>query len=329
MKRILINILIVLSLVLIVAAVMLHTPDIPIDEMKERWAYDNSQFMMVDDLEVHYRVNGEGPAVVLLHGTASSLHTWEEWTKALEQNYKVISLDLPAFGLTGPNSTGDYSLSYYAKFLDSFVSQLGVDSFHLAGNSLGGSIAWTYAAMYPNKLDKLILIDAGGYPSETEKSPTLAFRLARNPVLSNILLNMTPRSLLESSLKEVYHNDDVISNELIDRYYDMTLREGNRQAFVDRVNGLRYNDPSSIKTIKNPTLILWGKTDEWIPVKNAYNFEEDIEGAEVVIYDNAGHVPMEEIPEETVADVIAFLEKPLEVSYDSKVDNSLGKKTKG
>lgn len=314
MKRILRNTLIVLALILVAAAILLRTPDIPIEEMKERWAYDNSQFMMVDDLQVHYRVNGDGPAVVLLHGTASSLHTWEEWTKALEKDYKVISLDLPAFGLTGPNNTGGYSLSYYTKFLDSFLSQLGVDSFHLAGNSLGGSIAWTYAAMYPDKLRKLILIDAGGYPSEVNQSPSLAFRLAKNPILSNILLNVTPRSLLESSIREVYHNDDLITDELIDRYYDMTLREGNRQAFVDRVNGLRYSDPSDIKTIETPTLILWGKTDEWIPVENAYKFEKDIEGAEVVIYDNAGHVPMEEIPTETVEDAKAFLSKPLEVS---------------
>ena len=214
-------------------------------------AYKDSQFIEVQELPVHYRVRGKGEPLVLIHGTGSSLHTWEEWTKVLEKDFKVIALDMPAFGLTGPNQTGKYSLEYYAKFLDEFLEKLGVSSCHIGGNSLGGAISWRYAAMFPAKVKKLILLDAGGYPAEREEEePPLAFQLAQSPIWSKVLLTVTPRSLFESSMKEVYHNDELVTEELINRYYELYLRAGNRQAFIDRVNNISYTDPSLIATIK-------------------------------------------------------------------------------
>ena len=287
-----------------------YAPDKSLSELKADWAYDNSQFLTIDNMPVHYRINGTGVPLVLIHGTGASLHTWEKWTNTLEKDFKVISLDMPAFGLTGPNETGKYSLAYYAQFLDTFLTQIGVDSCYVGGNSLGGAISWKYTTMYPNKVKKLILLDAGGYPPENEDDePPLAFQLAKSPIWSKVLLTMTPRSLFESSMKEVYHDDDLVTDKLIDRYYELYLRAGNRQAFIDRVNNMEYTNPAEIKTITAPTLIQWGKTDEWIPLANAYKFQKDIVGSELVLYDNAGHLPMEEIPEESVRDARAFLLK--------------------
>ena len=316
MKKVLIYLIGFLLLAFLLGVIFLYTPDKPLEELKAEWAYDDSKFMDVQGLPVHYRINGTGEPLVLIPGTGASLHTWEEWTKILENDFKVISLDMPAFGLTGPNQTGKYSLEYYAEFLDEFLSKLGVSSCHIGGNSLGGSISWRYATMYPDKVKKLILLDAGGYRSEEkqeEKEPPLAFRLANSPILSKILLKITPRSLFESSMKEVYHNDDLVTEELVNRYYQLFLRPGNRQAFIDRIKNTSYTDPSLIATIKAPTLIQWGKTDEWIPVANAYKFQKDIEGSEVVIYENAGHLPMEEIPEESAKDAREFLLKQVEL----------------
>jgi len=294
--------------VLVVYFFKSYQPDKSLAALKVDWTYDNSAFMEIDNMPVHYRINGTGPPLVLIHGTGASLHTWEKWTAILEKDFKVITLDMPAFGLTGPNETGKYSLEYYAQFLDNFLSKIGVDSCYMGGNSLGGAISWRYASMYPDKVKKLILIDAGGYPpANKDEEPPLAFQLAKSPIWSKILLTITPRSLFESSMKEVYHNDDLVTEELIDRYYELYLREGNRQAFIDRVNNLEYTDPSLIKTIKTPTLIQWGKTDEWVPLANAYKFQEDIVGSKLIVYDNAGHLPMEEIPTRTAQDARAFL----------------------
>jgi len=297
-----------LALLLVGIGFSAYAPDKSLDTLKADWAYDNSQFLTIDNMPVHYRINGTGTPLVLIHGTGASLHTWEKWTEILDDKFKVISLDMPAFGLTGPNQTGKYSLEYYAQFLDQFLTKIGVDTCHIGGNSLGGAIAWRYTTMYPDKVKKLILLDAGGYPPENkDDEPPLAFQLAKSPIWSKILLTITPKSLFESSMKEVYHNDDLVTDKLINRYYELYLREGNRQAFVDRVNNIEYTDPSYIKTITAPTLIQWGKTDEWIPLANAYKFQKDIVGSKVIVYDNAGHLPMEEIAEQSAADAKAFL----------------------
>ena len=308
MKKILRTTLLLLILLVTAASVYIfinYTPDKSFSEVKEKWAYENSHFLELDGMPVHYRINGTGKPIVLIHGTGSSLHTWEEWTKILEQEFQVISLDIPGFGLTGPNKEGEYNLNYYAKFLDTFLKQIDIDTIAIAGNSLGGAIAWTYATLFPKKVKKLILVDASGYTSN--KEPPLAFQLAKNPVLSRLLLSMTPKSLFETSIKDVYYNKALVSSELINQYYELYLREGNRRAFIDRVNTKQYGDPSKIKTIKCPTLIQWGQHDRWVLLENAYKFNKDIADSKLIIYENAGHVPMEEIPEITGRDALNFL----------------------
>lgn len=283
----------------------MHTPDISVEVLKSAYAYSDSQFMKVEGIPVHYRIRGEGPDLVLLHGTAASLHTWEEWTTLLEQDFRIISMDLPAFGLTGPFTGNDYSVESYLRFLQQFTNQLQLDSFSLAGNSLGGLIAWNYAAQYPQQVERLILLDPSGIP--TNKPAPLAMRLARNSWTSPLLLFFTPKSLFEKSLKEVYYDSSKIKQKVLDRYYQLGLREGNRQAFVDRQRSLSKADTSLLRNIQAPTLIQWGKHDQWIPVEHAAHFAKAIPNAKAIIYENAGHIPMEEIPLATARDAKAFL----------------------
>ncbi len=291
---------------------MIYHNDIPVSELKEKYVYPESKFMEIQGMDIHYRITGGGFPFVLVHGTAASLHTWEDWTRILDKDFQIISFDLPAFGLTGPRPDREYSIKNYVSVLNDFVEKIGLDSFHLAGNSLGGSIAWNYAVTHPQKVAKLVLIDASGY--KLDKEPPMVFKLAQNPMTRKLLEKLTPKSLVDKSLREVYHNDVLISKELEDRYFEMTLREGNRQAFADRVSNVKYENPELIKTIQNPTLILWGQTDAWIPVECANYFHRDIKDSELIIYDNAGHVPMEEIPEQSAEDTRTFLLKGEELN---------------
>ncbi|MFD0861218.1 alpha/beta fold hydrolase [Sungkyunkwania multivorans] len=296
-----------ISVVILIAAICFvsYAPDVDVNELRHRYAYEDSQFMTIDEMPVHYRINGRGPALVLLHGTAASLHAWEAWTKELSNSFTIISLDLPAFGLTGPNDTGDYSIDYYVSFLDRFLKRLNLQNFHLGGNSLGGNIAWNYALKFPMKVNKLILLNASGYP--TNKEISLAFKLAKNDIGSTIVRHFTPKSLVRKSLREVYHNDDLVTTPLLERYYDLQLRQGNRQAFIDRARTKGGGSYVRIGEIQNPTLILWGKEDIWIPVENAKRFHEDLPNSNLKIYDEVGHVPMEEIPRKSAMDVKDFL----------------------
>lgn len=300
------SILLILFLILANVLFFAYTGDIPVEELKEKYANDESRFVEIDGMQVHYRDEGKGMAIVLIHGTASSLHTWDAWTDKLKKDYRVIRLDLPAFGLTGPHPTRDYKIENYSNFIDQFLIKLDVDRLYLAGNSLGGNISWHYASEHPEKVKKLILVDPSGYPRDGEK-PWI-FTLAQTPILNSIIRYFTPKSIIEKNLQQVYFDDSKITPELIDRFYELTLREGNRTAFIDRAKTDMIDHTSKLKTLTTPTLLIWGKEDSWIPVSDGNRFLTDLPNAQLVILENSGHVPMEENPYISLAPVLVFLE---------------------
>lgn len=295
--------------VLIIATYNGFYLDIPVEELTKEYANEHSKFIDVNGLNVHFRDEGSGFPIVLIHGTAASLHTWDDWANQLKENYRVIRMDLPAFGLTGPNSTADYSIKAYTTFLNSFLSEIKIDSFHLAGNSLGGNIAWNYTAEYPNKVSKLVLVDASGLP--TNKPQPLVFKMAKTPAISSLFLFITPKVFIRKNIKEVYADDRKVTDGLITRYHKMALREGNRQAFVDRARidftPDEYQSIQKLQGITNPTLLIWGAQDAWIPLSNGKRMDSLLPNSKLEILENSGHVPMEENPNESLAIVANFL----------------------
>jgi pimeloyl-ACP methyl ester carboxylesterase len=209
-------------------------------------------------------------------------------------------MDLPAFGLTGPFLKRDYTISNYTTFLKEFLDSLNIKHCILVGNSLGGEIAWKFAIQEPVMTKKLILLDPSGYPV-ISKSVPIAFKLAKIPVLNKFLTYITPRFLVRASIENVYFDKSKVSDSLVNRYFDLTLRKGNRKAIVDRLkisttltNGTKTHD--NIKNIKQPTLIIWGSDDQLIPVENGYKFKNDITNSKLIVMQQTGHVPMEEKP---------------------------------
>ncbi|WP_296638313.1 alpha/beta hydrolase [Polaribacter sp.] len=283
--------------------------DISVDDLKVEYANQYSKFIEVDGMQVHYRIEGEGFPIVLIHGTASSLHTWDDWTKELKKTNTIIRMDLPAFGLTGPNETADYSINTYTTFLDQFLNEIAIDSFHLAGNSLGGNIAWNYAAEHPIKVNKLILVASSGLP--TNKPQPAVFKMAKMPVLSNLFLHITPKFFINKNMQEVYADYKKITDNLVSRYHKMALREGNRQAFIDRARmdfkqGSKANF-EKLKNVQTPTLLIWGAQDNWIPLYNGKRMDSIMQNSKLVVLENSGHVPMEENPKESLDVLRSFL----------------------
>jgi pimeloyl-ACP methyl ester carboxylesterase len=286
-----------------------HT-DKSLAELTPAYAPAPSAFVEVDGMQVHYRDEGDPTdtlPLVLIHGTAASLHTFETWAAALRQNKRVVRMDLPAFGLTGPFPNRDYSMDHYLEFLEGFLNARGIRRCILGGNSLGGQIAWEFTHKKPEMVDKLLLIDAAGYPLQSVSVP-IGFRIARTPYLNAVMTFITPRSMVESSVENVYAEKTKVSDELVNRYFDLTLRAGNRQALVDRMNTV-YDTTrvQRVKTIQQPTLVLWGAQDRLIPLRSAYRFHDDLPNDTLVILHNAGHVPMEECPNESLNAVLYFL----------------------
>lgn len=296
----------------VIILILFGHADKSLAELKIKYANEPSAFINIDSMNVHYRDEGnisDSMPIVLLHGTGASLHTFDAWVKVLKKEKRVVRMDLPAFGLTGPFADGNYSIEKYVNFINHFLLAKGISKCILAGNSLGGQIAYRFAIANPKMVDKLILIDAAGYPLDSKSVP-IAFRMARIPVLNKLLTIITPRFMVKASVENVYADKTKVTDTLIDRYFDLALREGNRLALVDRMT-LAY-DSSTIPLIKNiqqRTLILWGKQDLLVPTKSAYRFHNDLPNDTLVILKNFGHVPMEEGAQESLEVVIGFLKE--------------------
>src|SRR4051794_40096983 len=134
--------------------------------LRRKYESEHSRYVKIDGTRVHYRIEGDGPPLVLLHGVLASLQTWDGWVHELKPHYRMIRVDLPGFGLTGPMASRNYTPEYSATFMDELRSKLGLERFHLAGNSLGGFLSWYYTTAYPARVDKLILIDPIAYPQK-------------------------------------------------------------------------------------------------------------------------------------------------------------------
>ena len=293
-----------------IAMWMSRAPDWPVEALVARWAPPPSSFIDLDGQLVHLRDVGprdDPEPLVLVHGSASSLHTWEGWVKALSAQRRIISFDLPGFGLSGPNADGRYNGERDARFVLALMDRLQVRRFAIGGNSLGGEVAWRTALLAPQRVTRLILVNATG--PELEASAMGLGRLAaRVPGLQHVFGALLPRPLVAASLRGVYGDAARIDAALVDRYYELLLREGNRQALVLR---LRQREPGKdaerLRELKLPTLILWGSRDRLLPLSVARQFERDIAGSRLVVLDGLGHVPQEEDAARSVAPVQAFL----------------------
>ena len=300
-----------LTLLFIIAVIIMFSHrDIPLNELKIKYANSSSSFIAVNGMDVHFRDEGlqtDTIPIVLIHGTGASLHTFNAWSDRLKKSHRIIRMDLPAYGLTGPFPDGNYTMAHYTTFLKNFLTALNIKQCVLAGNSLGGAIAWNFTLEQPSMVTKLILIDASGYPIASKSVP-IAFSLAKIPVINKLLSFITPRFLVRASVENVYFDSSKVTDLVVERYFNLTLRAGNRKAFVDRLKTPKDTSTyNNIKYIQQPTLILWGSQDLLIPVENAYKFQEDLPNNTLVILENTGHTPMEESPLESLAPVLNFL----------------------
>jgi pimeloyl-ACP methyl ester carboxylesterase len=285
-------------------------PDRPVEELTERWAIPPSQFMSLSGMQVHFR--DEGPKddplpIILLHGTSSSLHTWNGWTEVLAQHHRVIRFDMQGFGLTGPHPKAKYHIEDYAETLIRLMDAIGIETAIVAGNSLGGYVAWSAAVIYPERIAKLVLLDASGYPYQSQSVP-IGFRISQSPLLKSLLGNILPRSVVRNSIENVYGNPDKITEDVVDRYFELNTRDGNREALAQRFIDTQVGQLADrVSELTQPTLIMWGEQDRLIPISVGHRFHREIANSQFISFSNLGHVPQEEDPQATVKAVEQFL----------------------
>ncbi len=305
-RRIMIYILAALALLLIPALWWLYTPDQPRAALEARYAAAPSQFLEVEGLRLHLRDTGPraAPAVIFLHGFGSSLHTWDDVAQGLEGEFRIIRLDLPGFGLTGADPTGDYTDERAAVILLAVMGRLGLERAALVGSSMGGRIAWRFAAAHPERVTRLVLMAPDGFAS-----PGIGYEQPpRVPLLMRALPYTLPDALLRPSLTPAYGNPAVLTEAVFERYRAMMLAPGVRQAILDRMAQHVLLPPEPLLArITLPVLLLWGEQDRMVPLSNAQDYRRALPDARLVHMPGIGHVPMEEAPAEVIRALREFL----------------------
>lgn len=284
-------------------AAWLYAPDKPRAALEAAYPGD---YRMVDGVRLRLRDTGprDAPAVIALHGFGASLDTWEPWARALSLHYRVIRFDLPGFGLTGPDPSGDYSDARAVRLIADLMDQLGVRRASLIGNSLGGRIAWTFAALHPERVSRLVLVSPDGFAS-----PGFAYGKAPEvPLIMKALPYIAPRGMLRDTMAVAYARPEALSEATVTRYRDLMLAPGTRAAIVARMGQTVLRDPAPLlRRVTAPTLLLWGEQDGMIPISNAAEYVRDLPNARLVRLPRLGHVPFEEDPDRSLAPVERFL----------------------
>lgn len=313
--------LLILILLPLVAWFLLLETDISVEDAAEVLTDGQSQFVEIDGMKVHFKREGSGKPLVLIHGTGSFLHTWDGWTELMKDQYEIVRLDMPGFGMTGPRPDGDYSIDAYTDFLHEFCEKEGLESFHLAGNSLGGHIAWKYALAYPEMVERLILLAPAGFkPKYSQGTPV--FRLAKNKKVAPLIEKLGTTYMVRRAMRDVYHAKDSIDDEMVQKYLVSARREGNRRAFLERVQQENPDTPTILKQLEKPVLLVWGKHDKLLPDHLIDPFMLYLPDAQLKYYTDAGHTPMEEYPYRSAMDALEFLEaeaEPSGISTDSSL----------
>lgn len=265
----------------------------------------DDRMMEIAGAKVRVRIEGpeDAPPIILMHGFIYSLETWDAWAAALKTDHRVIRFDLLGHGLSGPDPQRRYSPEERAAFVGDIMDALGVERAIIGGNSLGGLAAWRFASTAPERVEALIMVSPGGYPAngvgDTPLSP---------PPPMALFLRTAPEAGVALSLGNIYGDDSKVTPEKVKLVGEMMRQPGNGEAFVQSIEEFSLPDPEPmLKSITAPTLILWGAADIIIPPDNGRKMAAAIPNSKLIYYDGVGHVAQEEAPEETIADVKAFL----------------------
>ena len=298
-----------LLLALLGAGAWLYTPDKPRAALEAKYAPAPSRFVRAAGARLHVRDTGprDAPAVLLLHGFGASLHTWEAWADLLSADRRVVRLDLPGFGLSGPDQTGDYTDARTVEVLSALMDELGIRRAGVVGSSMGGRIAWFFAATAPERVDKLVLMAPDGFASkgrDYNKAPKV-------PLTARLLPYVLPDRLLRPMLAHAYGDPSVLTEDVFARYRDMLLAPGVRRAILARVGQSVLVEPEPLlRRIGAPTLLVWGEKDALVPFSNAKDYEAALPESATVSFPELGHVPHEEAPARSLEPVRAFLSRP-------------------
>jgi len=291
----LLGVIVLIGVLLIIGAVIYR--DTSVAEVEAKWATPPSQFVEIDGVRMHYRDEGEGPVVVLLHANYSSLFMWEPWVVALRERYRVIRLDLPAHGLTGPEPSGNYTLERIQQLFEKFVDEKGLERFTVVGTSIGGTVAMRYTADHPDRIERLVLISPGSLEPRVRGRTTPA----NVPKVADLLGYILPKSFTRFMLTNDYGDPERVTDAVVDEWYEMWMREGNRLAMLNLLRQyVSGGVEDKIRAVSVPVLLIWGEKNKRVPLALAYETKDLLVNSPEVrleVLPGIGHMLVQEAPE--------------------------------
>jgi pimeloyl-ACP methyl ester carboxylesterase len=296
----------VIAVLLAVAFWTLWTPDLDRASLERQYLQSPGDMVQVLNQRLHVRESGpqDAPAVLLIHGFGASLHTWEPWVQTLSKDLRVLRLDLPGSGLSPPDAGNDYSDARSIALINALLEARGLQKVSLLGHSIGGRIAWTFAATAPQRVDKLVLLAPDGFTSPGFDYGTPA----QVPAAMGLMRWIAPRWLLRMNLEPGYFSPAALSEENLSRYHDLMRAPGARTALLARWQQTSLREPQPLlQKISAPTLLVWGRQDAMIAFSNAADYQQGIARHSLLALDNMGHLPMEENPLQALPGVLQFL----------------------
>jgi pimeloyl-ACP methyl ester carboxylesterase len=269
------------------------------------------RYVKVDGKSIRYWVEGQGPALILVHGLACSAEFWQYNVRPLAEQYRVYAPDLLGFGRSD-KEIGQFSLAYAASFMAGFMAALGIERATLAGNSLGGVVSAQFAVQFPQRLHRLILVDSAGFGQELQ----LFLRLWTVRAVGNLLFRLYQR-MFSLAKRWVFHNWSSIDGEWAHQAGAVLRTPGVRENTLKVVRtgvdlrGQReelFRDlHRQLGTMASPTLIIWGSDDVVVPLAHAYAAQQLIPNSQVRLIDRCGHTPQVERPGEFNQLLLDFL----------------------
>ena len=317
-----------LVLVLAVGAAVLLRPDLSREQLGEYVGADSRFLELPGGAVAHYRDQGspDAPPLVLIHGGLGSLHNWEPWIPKLVERHRVVSVDLPAHGLTGRIPGDIYTRESMVEFVRQVLAELGVDRFALAGHSMGGGVALLYALEHPEQVGSLILIGPEGVPGDEgydvdgvfidpDAEPTeTALDKIELSLLDRLLAKVGSPWVVGETLKYMMVRDELVTPEFAARFGRILRHEGNRYAvaLMFRQYAAVMHDPRDLEPrlgeLEMPVLLQIGEQDPLVPPAVGEKFHAGLSRSTLEVYPGAGHMIMEEVPEASVADALRFLD---------------------
>lgn len=276
-------------------------------ELLAKYGTPASQFVDLDGARIHFRDEGTGPVLVLLHASFASLTMWEPWAAELKSRYRVVRFDVTGHGLSGADSTGNYTMARTVDLFERFLAARGIDRCTIVGTSMGGTLGIRYAAAHPERVERLVLINPGALEGKRMKPGR-----DKVPDWANVLHAYTPRAFAKYMLTSAFGDPALVNDTLVDEWWEMWLHNGNRAAILDRLRQYRAADIDEVVAqVSVPVLLLWGERDPQTPLAQADELKLLLKSAPSVDLDvlkGVGHMAVQEAPQVALDATLAYIE---------------------